>query len=136
MGIALRAASTLAVRLLAAPPGEPIVVLGDLELRFDRAAFVASIDALIAEAVESHSAASPRPPATRAGTPSRPREAKETTTGRPRSRSAPSSLSSIVLTRHDLAHVLRGRSLLTLDEVELDWLTLGERLEPVARMEL
>ena len=32
----------------------------------------------------------------------------------------------------DLAHVLRGRSLLTLDEVELDGLALGERLEAVA----
>jgi hypothetical protein len=52
MGISLEPASTLAVRLLAAPHGEPIVVLGDLELRFDRAAFVASIDALIAEAAE------------------------------------------------------------------------------------
>jgi hypothetical protein len=52
MGISLEPASMLAVRLLAAPPGEPIVVLGDLELRFDRAAFVASVDALIAEAAE------------------------------------------------------------------------------------
>jgi hypothetical protein len=51
MGISLEPASTLAVRLLAAPPGEPLV-LGDLELRFDRVAFVASIDALIAEAAE------------------------------------------------------------------------------------
>jgi hypothetical protein len=52
IGISLEPASMLAVRLLAAPPGEPIVVLGDLELRFDRATFVASIDALIAEAAE------------------------------------------------------------------------------------
>ena len=53
MGISLEPASTLAVRLLAAPLGEPVVVLSDLELRFDRAAFVASIDALIAEAAEA-----------------------------------------------------------------------------------
>jgi hypothetical protein len=52
MGISLEPASTLAVRLLAAPSSEPIVVLDDLELQFDRAAFVASIDALIAEAAE------------------------------------------------------------------------------------
>jgi hypothetical protein len=53
LGIGLEPASALAVRLLAAPPGEPILVLGELELRFDRAAFVASVDARIAEAVES-----------------------------------------------------------------------------------
>ena len=52
MGISPEPALMLAVRLLAAPPGEPIVVLGELELRFDRTAFVASIDALIAEAAE------------------------------------------------------------------------------------
>jgi len=52
MGISLEPASTLAVRLLAAPPDEPIVVGGALELRFDRVAFLASIDALIAEAAE------------------------------------------------------------------------------------
>jgi hypothetical protein len=52
MGVSLEPASMLAVRLLAAQPNEPIVVLGDLELRFDRHAFVASVDALIAEAAE------------------------------------------------------------------------------------
>jgi hypothetical protein len=53
MGISLEPASTLAVRLLAAPPDEAIVVLAEnLELRFDRMAFVTSIDALIAEAAE------------------------------------------------------------------------------------
>jgi hypothetical protein len=52
MGISLEAASTLAVRLLAAPAGEPIALLAELELRFDRMAFVASIDALIAEGAE------------------------------------------------------------------------------------
>jgi hypothetical protein len=52
MGIPLEPASTLASRLLAAPTDEPIVVFSDLELRFDRAGFVASVDALIAEAAE------------------------------------------------------------------------------------
>ena len=52
MDFSLEPASTLAVRLLAAPPGKPIAIIGDLELQFDRAAFVASIDALIAEAAE------------------------------------------------------------------------------------
>jgi hypothetical protein len=51
MGVSLEPASMLAVRLLAAPPDEPIV-LGDVELRFDRTAFVASVDALIAEGAE------------------------------------------------------------------------------------
>jgi len=51
IGIPLEPASTLAAKLLAAPPGEPIV-LGDLELRLDRAGFVASVDGLIAEAAE------------------------------------------------------------------------------------
>jgi hypothetical protein len=53
MGIALEPASALAVRLLSAVPGEPILVLGELELRFDRSAFIASVDARIAEAVEA-----------------------------------------------------------------------------------
>jgi hypothetical protein len=53
MGVSLEPASMLAVRLLAAPTNEPIVVFGDLELRLDRTAFVASVDALIAEAAEA-----------------------------------------------------------------------------------
>lgn len=53
LGIALEPASALAARLMAATPGDPVFVIGELELRFDRAAFVASVDARIAEAVES-----------------------------------------------------------------------------------
>jgi len=53
MGIALQPASALAVKLLAAPPGDPVLLLGDIELRFDRAAFTAAVDARVAEAVES-----------------------------------------------------------------------------------
>jgi hypothetical protein len=53
LGIALEPASALATRLMATPAGDPILVMGELELRFDRAAFVASVDARIAEAVES-----------------------------------------------------------------------------------
>ena len=52
LGISLEAASALAARLLATPGGEPLTVLGELELHFDRAAFIASVDALIAEAAE------------------------------------------------------------------------------------
>jgi hypothetical protein len=52
MNIPIEPASALAIRLLAAEVGQPIVLLGELELRFDRAAFVASIDGLIADAVE------------------------------------------------------------------------------------
>ena len=52
MGISLEAASTLATRLLAAPAGEPVPLLDELELRFDRSGFIASVDVLIAEAAE------------------------------------------------------------------------------------
>jgi hypothetical protein len=53
LGIALQPASALAARLMATPPGDAVFVIGELELRFDRAAFVASVDARIADAVES-----------------------------------------------------------------------------------
>jgi len=53
VGIPLEPAASLAVRLLAVDDGQPIPLLGELELRFDRAAFVASIDTLIADATEA-----------------------------------------------------------------------------------
>ena len=53
VGIPLEPASALAIRLLAADDGQPIALLGELELRFDRAGFVASIDSLIADAAEA-----------------------------------------------------------------------------------
>ena len=53
MGIALEPASSLAIRLLSAGPGEPIALLGELRLDFDRSSFIASVDARIAEAVET-----------------------------------------------------------------------------------
>ncbi len=53
MGIALEPASSLAVRMLSAGAGEPIPLLEDLNLHFDRSSFIASVDARIAEAVES-----------------------------------------------------------------------------------
>jgi len=51
-GISLEPASALAIRLMATDTGQPVTLLGELELRFDRAAFVASVDSSIAEAVE------------------------------------------------------------------------------------
>ena len=52
VGIPLEPASALAIRLMAADDGRPLALLGELELRFDRAAFVASVDRSIAEASE------------------------------------------------------------------------------------
>jgi hypothetical protein len=52
MAIPIEPAAVLATRLLSAEEGQPVALLGELELRFDRAAFVASIDRLIADAVE------------------------------------------------------------------------------------
>jgi hypothetical protein len=52
MGIPIEPASVLATRLLSAEGDDSVELLGELELRFDRAAFVASIDRLIADAVE------------------------------------------------------------------------------------
>lgn len=53
LGIPLEAASGLAVRLLSSGSEEPFAVFRELEVRFDRRAFVATVDADIAEAVES-----------------------------------------------------------------------------------
>lgn len=53
LDIALQPAVALAVRLMTVPTDEPVFVLDELELRFNRAAFTVSIDARIAEAVES-----------------------------------------------------------------------------------
>jgi hypothetical protein len=52
LGIRLEAASALSIKLLA-PRGDSVSVFGELELRFDREAFVDAIDARIADAVES-----------------------------------------------------------------------------------
>lgn len=53
IGISLEPASALAIRLLAVGDGQPVPLLGELELRFDRDAFVASVDRLIADAAEA-----------------------------------------------------------------------------------
>ncbi len=53
LGISLEAASGLAVQLLALGPDDSVIVFRELELKFDRPAFTAAIDADIADAVES-----------------------------------------------------------------------------------
>ncbi len=53
LGVPLEAATALAVKLLDAGAGERLGVFEELELRFDRQAFVESVDARIGEAVES-----------------------------------------------------------------------------------
>ena len=53
LGVPLDAASALAIRLLDSRVDQPLSVFGELEIRFDRAAFVEAVDARIADAVES-----------------------------------------------------------------------------------
>jgi hypothetical protein len=53
LGAPLEAAVALAIKLLDIRMDEPFVVFEELELRFDRQAFIESIDARITEAVES-----------------------------------------------------------------------------------
>ena len=53
LGVPLEAAAALAVKLLDAGTDARLTVFGELELRFDRQTFVESVDAQIAEAVES-----------------------------------------------------------------------------------
>ena len=53
VGIPLEAASALATKLLAARGEASLSLFGELQLRFDRAAFVDAVDARIADAVES-----------------------------------------------------------------------------------
>jgi hypothetical protein len=53
VGLPIESACGLAARLFEAPAGEGVTPFSGVEIRFDRATFVAAVDARISEAVET-----------------------------------------------------------------------------------
>ena len=136
--LARRAAVSLSARLLTpAYPRVSIVLVWTS--RFDRDAFERQIDRHDQRSRGVDCSGAPRPPAKeryrqRRSTRRRRRGRRAASQGNGGTRWVPLADAEQPARElpSDLAHILRGRSLLTLDEVELDWLALGERLEAVA----
>jgi hypothetical protein len=53
VGLSIESACRLAARLFGDPPGDAVTPFPGVEIRFDRATFVAGVDARISEAVEA-----------------------------------------------------------------------------------